>query len=63
MRRAVRKVDFHHVLPMAISLLPTYRANTGNARIEVMNDDLGLTDIQYSIALSILFLLDVLLRS
>ncbi|SPO06440.1 related to putative tartrate transporter [Cephalotrichum gorgonifer] len=61
-KKLLRKMDLH-ILPCLISLyLMSYidRANIGNAKIEGMSQDLGLTGSQYSVVLSIFFVTYIL---
>ncbi|CRK28543.1 hypothetical protein BN1708_015230 [Verticillium longisporum] len=54
-KRVFRKVDFRLVPMLALLYLICHidRANIGNAKIEGMVDDLGMTGVQYNIVLSI----------
>ncbi|KJX95512.1 hypothetical protein TI39_contig4107g00003, partial [Zymoseptoria brevis] len=56
-KKMIRKIDIRLVPVLALLYLAAYidRANIGNAKIESMNEDLGLDGIQYNIALSIFF--------
>ncbi|KAB8072469.1 putative MFS transporter [Aspergillus leporis] len=60
----LRKVDFRLVPMLAILYLISHldRANIGNAKIEGLTEDLGLSGIQYNIVLSIFFIPYVLLE-
>ncbi|KAJ3544678.1 hypothetical protein NM208_g2923 [Fusarium decemcellulare] len=56
-KKVLRKMGLH-IIPCLISLyVMSYidRANIGNAKIEGMNEDLGLTGNQYNVVLSIFF--------
>ncbi|KAG7120823.1 MFS-type transporter cnsO like protein [Verticillium longisporum] len=63
-KRVFRKVDFRLVPMLALLYLICHidRANIGNAKIEGMVDDLGMTGVQYNIVLSIFFVPYVLLE-
>ncbi|KAE8148085.1 major facilitator superfamily domain-containing protein [Aspergillus avenaceus] len=64
-RNAVRrKVDIRLIPLLAVLYLISHldRANIGNAKIEGMMDDLGLSGIQWNVALSIFFVPYVLLE-
>ena len=54
-RKVFRKVDFRLVPMLALLYLICHidRANIGNAKIEGMIEDLGMTGLQYNIVLSI----------
>ena len=54
-KRVFRKVDFRLVPMLALLYLICHidRANIGNAKIEGMVEDLGMTGLQYNIVLSI----------
>ncbi|KAH0095971.1 MFS general substrate transporter, partial [Aureobasidium melanogenum] len=60
----VRKVDLRLVPVLATLYLFSHidRANIGNAKIEGMMEDLGMSGIQYNIALSIFFIPYILLE-
>ncbi|KAJ5773865.1 hypothetical protein N7457_008761 [Penicillium paradoxum] len=59
-----RKVDIRLVPMLAVLYLVSHldRANIGNAKIAGMTEDLGLSGIQYNIALSLFFIPYVLLE-
>ncbi|KAJ6015407.1 hypothetical protein N7540_009998 [Penicillium herquei] len=64
-RKAVlRKVDYRLVPMLSVLYLVSHldRANIGNAKIAGLADDLGLSGIQYNIALSLFFIPYVLLE-
>ena len=63
-RKVFRKVDFRLVPMLALLYLICHidRANIGNAKIEGMVEDLGMTGVQYNIVLSIFFIPYVLLE-
>ncbi|CAG9998306.1 unnamed protein product [Clonostachys byssicola] len=64
-KKLLRKLDLH-IIPCLISLyLMSYidRANIGNANIEGMSVDLGLTGNQYNIVLSIFFVTYIIFGS
>ncbi|KAF7188316.1 MFS-type transporter cnsO [Pseudocercospora fuligena] len=63
-KKMLRKIDVRLVPVLALLYLAAHidRANIGNAKIEGMNKDLGLSGIQYNIALSIFFIPYILLE-
>lgn len=63
-KRLVWKVDIRLVPFLALLYLAAHidRANIGNAKIEGLDTDLGLTGIQYNIALSLFFVPYILLE-
>ncbi|KEQ69446.1 MFS general substrate transporter [Aureobasidium namibiae CBS 147.97] len=60
----IRKVDLRLVPVLAVLYLFSHidRANIGNAKIEGMMEDLGMSGIQYNIVLSIFFIPYILLE-
>ncbi|CAI4213988.1 unnamed protein product [Parascedosporium putredinis] len=56
-KKLLRKMDLHIIPCLILLYLMSYidRANIGNAKIEGMNEDLGLTGNQYNVVLSIFF--------
>ncbi|KAM0437827.1 hypothetical protein ACHAPT_002192 [Fusarium lateritium] len=63
-KEVVRKIDIRLVPLLAILYLFSFidRANIGNAKIEGLEDDLGITPQQYNIALSVFFVPYVVLE-
>ncbi|ORY58135.1 major facilitator superfamily domain-containing protein [Pseudomassariella vexata] len=63
-RRVVHKVDIRLIPMLAALYLMAHidRANIGNAKIEGLITDLGMTSVQYNIVLSIFFIPYVLLE-
>ena len=63
-KRLLWKVDIRLVPFLALLYLAAHidRANIGNAKIEGLDTDLGLTGIQYNIALSLFFVPYILLE-
>jgi MFS family permease len=63
-KKLLWKVDIRLVPFLALLYLAAHidRANIGNAKIEGLDDDLGLTGIQYNIAVSLFFVPYVLLE-
>ncbi|KAI9043582.1 putative MFS transporter [Aspergillus affinis] len=63
-KRVIRKVDVRLVPMLAVLYLISHldRSNIGNAKIEGLVDDLGLSGIQWNIVLSIFFVPYVLLE-
>jgi MFS family permease len=63
-KQVIRKVDIRLVPMLAILYLISHidRANIGNAKIEGLDKDLGLTGVQYNTVLSIFFIPYVLLE-
>ncbi|KAL4886611.1 major facilitator superfamily domain-containing protein [Aspergillus karnatakaensis] len=63
-KKVFRKVDVRLVPMLALLYLAAHidRANIGNAKIEGMVDDLGMTGVQYNTVLSIFFIPYVLLE-
>lgn len=62
-KTVLRKVDYRLVPMLSVLYLVSHldRANIGNAKIAGLTEDLGLTGIQYNIALSLFFIPYVLL--
>ena len=63
-KKILRKIDFRLVPCLALLYLAAHidRANIGNAKIEGLVEDLGMTNIQYNIVLSIFFIPYILLE-
>ncbi|THV82868.1 MFS general substrate transporter [Aureobasidium pullulans] len=63
-KKLFKKIDFRLVPVLAVLYLFAHidRANIGNAKIEGMVEDLGMTGIQYNIALSIFFVPYIILE-
>lgn len=57
-KRLLRKIDIHIIPPLFLLYLLTFldRTNIGNARIQGMNEELGLEGHQYNIVLMIFFI-------
>jgi sugar phosphate permease len=63
-RKLIKKIDIRLVPCLALLYLAAHidRANIGNAKIEGLDRDLGLTGVQYNIALSLFFVPYILLE-
>lgn len=63
-KRLIRKIDIRLVPCLALLYLAAHidRANIGNAKIEGLDKDLGLSGVQYNIALSLFFVPYILLE-
>lgn len=63
-KRLIRKIDVRLVPCLAMLYLAAHidRANIGNAKIEGLDKDLGLSGVQYNIALSLFFVPYILLE-
>lgn len=57
-KKILLKVDLHMIPALALIYLFSYidRANIGNAKIEGLEKDLGLSSSQYNVVLSMFFL-------
>jgi len=57
-KNVVKKIDYHLIPLFSILYLMCYldRGNIGNAKIEGLQEDLGLTDDQYNLCLTVFFL-------